>query len=303
MKRSVTEKSSGRVIIQALTAAPNCLWRGGNRTVKPSISHSQYVRKFGAKKCDSRLHTRDAKNHNIQIGAARAKVKRALSLFRTVFKSLLQDNEGNSANLTGKKIKRFDLTSATILKKSNYWVNSGKQILGSVPGVEVGDEYHYRVELAIIGLHRHYESGIDYVNEDGQILAASIVASGVYADYMYNSDVLVYCGQGGNPQRERDNKIAIDQKLERGNLALKNSMIAERPVRVIRGFNDAKGHETLLARLETDATLVYDGLYMVKSFWEEQGAHGNIVLKYQLTRIPGQPAIKWFKKTNRENFL
>ncbi|KAL5698163.1 [histone H3]-lysine(4) N-trimethyltransferase [Ranunculus cassubicifolius] len=272
-------------------AAPNCVWRGGNRTVKPSISHSQYVTKFGAKKCDSRLHARDAKNHNIQVGAARARVKRALSLFRTVFKSLVQDNEGNSANLTGKKLRRFDLTLATILKKSNYWVNSRKQILGAVPGVEVGDEYHYRVELAIIGLHRHYESGIDYVNEGGQILATS------------NSDVLVYCGQGGNPQRERDSKIAIDQKLERGNLALKNSMIAERPLRVIRGFNEAKGHETLLARLETDATLVYDGLYMVKRFWEEQGAHGNIILKYQLPRIPGQPAIKWFKKTNRENFL
>ncbi|KAL5698795.1 [histone H3]-lysine(4) N-trimethyltransferase [Ranunculus cassubicifolius] len=277
---------------------PECPLRCGNSKSKPSISFSHGVRKCTEKKYEYRHYTSGDKKHKIQVNVPRAKVQRAIRLFRATFRALFQDNGGDFAGLNGTKIKRFDLMSATILKKNNEWVNSGRQIVGTVPGVEVGDEYHYRVELVLIGLHRQYESGIDYLNEDGRTLATSIVASGVYADDMHDSDVLVYCGHGGNPQRK---KSGGDQKLKRGNLALKNSMNAKSPVRVIRGFKEAKGNETLLARLDMDGKLVYDGLYMVEHYWEEQGQHGNNVFKFRLRRIPGQPVINWLQKTERAN--
>ncbi|KAL5698788.1 [histone H3]-lysine(4) N-trimethyltransferase [Ranunculus cassubicifolius] len=270
---------------------PECPLRLGN-----SCSHG--VRRCTEKKCAYRHHTSGARKHKIQVNVPRAKVQRAIRLFRATLRALFQDNDGDSAGLNGTKIKRFDLMSATILKKNNEWVNSGRQIVGTVPGVEIGDEYHYRVELVLIGLHRQYESGIDYLNEDGRTLATSIVASGVYADDMHDSDVLVYCGHGGNPQRK---KSGGDQKLKRGNLALKNSMNAKSPVRVIRGFKEAKGNETLLERLDMDGKLVYDGLFMVEHYWEEQGQHGNNVFKFRLRRIPGQPAINWLQKSEKAN--
>lgn len=51
-------------------------------------------------------------------------------------------------------------------------------------------------------------------------LAVSIVLSGMYEDDLDNADNIVYTGQGG--QNLTGNKRQIrDQKLERGNLALK----------------------------------------------------------------------------------
>lgn len=51
-------------------------------------------------------------------------------------------------------------------------------------------------------------------------LAVAIVLSGMYEDDLDNADNIVYTGQGG--QNLTGNKRQIgDQKLERGNLALK----------------------------------------------------------------------------------
>lgn len=51
-------------------------------------------------------------------------------------------------------------------------------------------------------------------------LALSIVLSGQYEDDLDNSEDIVYTGQGGN-NLLGDKRQISDQKLERGNLALK----------------------------------------------------------------------------------
>lgn len=51
-------------------------------------------------------------------------------------------------------------------------------------------------------------------------LAVAIVLSGQYEDDLDNSDDVIYTGQGGN-NLLGDKKQVQDQKLERGNLALK----------------------------------------------------------------------------------
>ncbi|KAF6171800.1 hypothetical protein GIB67_007321 [Kingdonia uniflora] len=58
-------------------------------------------------------------------------------------------------------------------------------ILGAVPGVEVGDRFNYRVELHLIGLHRPYQNGIDFLGTGNEVS-------------MDNGNVLEYSGQGGH---------------------------------------------------------------------------------------------------------
>ncbi|XP_061343939.1 histone-lysine N-methyltransferase, H3 lysine-9 specific SUVH6-like [Gastrolobium bilobum] len=227
--------------------------------------------------------------HDNDSNVTRNKVRETLRLYQAVSRKLLQEVEAKPKDRENTP-KRIDLQAAKILKGKEKYINTGKQILGSVPGVEVGDEFQYRVELNIIGLHRQTQGGIDYVKHNGKILATSIVASGGYADELDNSDVLIYTGQGGNVMNT--DKAPVDQKLERGNLALKNSSEEKNPVRVIRGYESMDGN---------GKTYVYDGLYLVDSCWQDMGPHGKLVYKFRLRRIPGQPelALKEVKKSKK----
>ncbi|CAK9184976.1 unnamed protein product [Ilex paraguariensis] len=240
-------------------------------------------------------------------GDARDRVRETLRLFQAIFRKLLQGEEAKSRQ--GREIKlkrketegkfRIDLLAAGVIKRKRKEVNTSSQILGAVPGVEVGDEFQYRVELAIIGVHRLYQSGIDYMNHDGVIVATSIVASGAYADDLDNANVLIYSGQGGNVVRK--NKEPEDQKLVRGNLALKNSISVKNPVRVIRGSKGTKASDSLDARAKVVKSYVYDGLYTAEKYWTETGPHGKLVFMFVLRRNAGQPELAWqqVKKSNK----
>ncbi|KAM5574767.1 hypothetical protein ABKV19_013955 [Rosa sericea] len=201
----------------------------------------------------------------------RNKVKDTLLLFRDECGKLLLEEEHKRSKGGGISHRRVDLEAYKILKDKKVFVKSGKQIIGAVPGVDVGDKFQYRVELNIIGLHRPTQGGIDYGNFGGKLLATSIVASGGYADDVHNKNSLIYTGQGGNVMNRKDPE---DQKLERGNLALKNS-VQKNPVRVIRGSNMLNGSRTY----------VYDGLYLVEKYWQERGPHGKLVFKFQMNRL------------------
>ena len=226
--------------------------------------------------------------HHESDAITRSKVRETLRLFQAICKKLLQEDEANGKE-RGRGNRRFDLQASKILKENGKYVNTGKQILGSVPGVEIGDEFHYRIELNIIGLHRQIQGGIDYVKHDGLILATSVVASGGYTDDLDNSDSLIYTGQGGNVMNT--GKEPEDQKLERGNLALKNSMQERNPVRVIRGYDSSDGK-----------MYFYDGLYVVVKCWQDLGPHGKLVFKFQLDRIPNQPELAWKEVKKSKKF-
>ncbi|EOA26675.1 hypothetical protein CARUB_v10022753mg [Capsella rubella] len=165
----------------------------------------------------------------------------------------------------------------------------GTHIIGTVPGVEVGHGFQYRMELNSLGIHRPSQGGIDYMKDDsGELVALSIVSSGNYDDVLDNSDVLIYTGQGGNVGKGKKNIEPKDQQLVRGNLALKNSIHKKNPVRVIRGYKN-----TTLESSAAVKNYVYDGLYLVEEYWEETGSHGKLVFKFKLRRIPGQPERSW----------
>ncbi|KAL3655660.1 hypothetical protein CASFOL_000056 [Castilleja foliolosa] len=240
-------------------------------------------------------------------GDARSKVRNTLKEFNTICRKLLQLEESNSKPeeegiSKKKKANRIDLSAAKAIKEKGQEVNTGKPILGDVPGVEVGDEFQYRTELAIVGIHRLYQAGIDSMKLSNNLLVAtSIVSSGAYTDDLENADVLVYSGQGGNVVGKQKEKPQ-DQKLEKGNLALKNSIDAETPVRVIRGWKE-KAVDPLDPKPKMFTTYVYDGLYTVKKYWTEKGPHGKQVFMFELRRNPGQPELAWkeLKKTKKSN--
>ncbi|MCO5553073.1 hypothetical protein L7F22_006594 [Adiantum nelumboides] len=175
------------------------------------------------------------------------------------------------------------LKAGAIINKRGMGLNRGSsgKVVGSVAGVEVGDHFYFRMELCCIGMHTFLQGGIDYTSsKSGQYevsIATSIISSGSYND-KDDGEVLIYTGQGGRSMLDR--KPTEDQKMERGNLALKNSMKRNVPVRVIRGVKDACS--------PTNKIYTYDGLYRVQNCWFEKGELGFGEFKFKLQRLPGQ---------------
>lgn len=113
-----------------------------------------------------------------ELSPSRDEVKEVLRLYHKVLNELLKKNR--KALMQKPNIH---LVAASILRDRHTWLNTVKR-LGSIPGVEVGDEFQYRAELCIIGLHHQIEKGIDYMEKDGMKLATSIVSSGRYPNVM-----------------------------------------------------------------------------------------------------------------------
>ncbi|XP_017699205.2 histone-lysine N-methyltransferase, H3 lysine-9 specific SUVH6-like isoform X1 [Phoenix dactylifera] len=214
--------------------------------------------------------------------AARCKVMETLHQFRTIFRKVFEEEESKSKEAD--QGVRADLTAFKLFREK-YGLGDGRKYLGSVPGVEVGDEFHLRVELCIVGLHRQHQAGIDFVNQGKTNLAISIVSSGRYSDVKDKSDVLIYSGSG-IPHK--------DQTLDRGNLALKNSMETKTPVRVIYGFVCYQSSDSPEARAKQKKVpiYIYDGLYLVERYWRTKGSGGHYVFMFQLRRMAGQPKLE-----------
>ncbi|CAL5012176.1 unnamed protein product [Urochloa decumbens] len=213
-----------------------------------------------------------------QDADARSKVKMLCNMFESICRSIVQAVEQRSL-----KIRRVDLAADKVIRKLPGFTKLGP-IVGNVPGVEVGDELLYRVQLALVGLHRPYQGGIDTTrDEHGMLIAISVVASGGYPDELSCPGELIYTGSGGK-------KGGRDQKLENGNLALRNCVERKSPVRVIHGFKDQNREEGSHSRAKEVSRFTYDGLYRVVNCWRE-GRPGSKVFKYKLQRIPGQPGL------------
>lgn len=179
---------------------------------------------------------------------------------------------------------RGDLRAAAEMKVRGLWLFRDKRIVGSIPGIYVGDVFFFRMELCVFGLHGHSQAGIDYLSghksSNGEPIATSIVVSGGYEDDEDGGDVLIYTGQGGQDKNIKCKQV-VSQKLERGNLGLERSMFYGIEVRVIRGFRYPGSI--------SGKVYVYDGLYKVVESWFDVGKSGLGVCKYKLLRIKDQP--------------
>ncbi|KAI3811806.1 hypothetical protein L1987_21538 [Smallanthus sonchifolius] len=218
-------------------------------------------------------------NTSLQADSDHDLVQRVVMVYNLLRRKIMQldDAKGVIPGIS----RRADLRSGTILMNKGARANTRRRV-GAVPGVNIGDVFFFRMELCLAGLHAPIMAGIDYlsfkVSGDEEPIAVSIVSSGGYEDDGDDGDVLIYSGQGGV---QRNDKLMMDQKLERGNLALEKSLHKGNEVRVVRGVKDG----TSL----TGKIYVYDGVYKLHESWIEKSKSGCNVFKYKLIRVPGQP--------------
>ncbi|CAM8892087.1 unnamed protein product [Rhodiola kirilowii] len=191
-------------------------------------------------------------------------------MFDAVRRRLSQLDDAKEVLIGGSKNQK----AGSLMMAKGVRTNMNKRI-GMVPGVEVGDIFFFRFEMCLVGLHSQTMAGIDYLTSKDEPLAVSIVSSGVYDDNADDTDVLIYTGQGGVSKKQ-----VVDQKLEKGNLALERSMQQANEIRVIRGVKDPTN---LAAKV-----YVYDGLYTVQESWIEKGRTGGNIFKYKLVRLAHQ---------------
>jgi euchromatic histone-lysine N-methyltransferase len=214
-------------------------------------------------------------DHRTRVGMMRRR-------FQFLCKFLAQAVKQGSVELS-----RVDRAAHNAIQKLPDYIKYGSAE-GEVDGVEVGDEFLFRAELAIVGLHNPLQAGIDTTRDtDGEPVAVSIVASGGYLDEYSSSGELTYIGSGGKAAGTGQDG---DQKLEHGNLALKKCIERNIRVRVTHGFKTPNTEEDSHSIGKEIPKFYYDGLYHVVGFWED-GAPGSRVFKYKLRRIPGQPEL------------
>ncbi|RLN33116.1 uncharacterized protein C2845_PM03G32740 [Panicum miliaceum] len=147
-----------QLIVQALMAPDRCPWTRGWRSIASASKSLAPRNKLNGKDAAYRKFTQLVEQGNRDLG-------------------------------------RVDLEAIKALKKDPIY-NKPEATVGNIPGVEVGDEFHFRVELSMVGLHRPYQGGIDTTKVNGVPIAISIVASGGYPDELSSSDELIYTGSG-----------------------------------------------------------------------------------------------------------
>ncbi|WOG96929.1 hypothetical protein DCAR_0416268 [Daucus carota subsp. sativus] len=248
--------------------------------------------------CNYKETDQNSLPENYQADRCQDQVRKVLDLYKDTLERVRKDDKvkTNGKRKIGMQIY---VDAAMQLKDHKKWLNVDKCV-GALPGIEIGDQFQSRAELVIVGLHSKFLAGIDYKNIGGKICATSIVTSGRHGDKNHSSDVLIYGGEGGKPNPSSGKPE--DQKLVRGNLALKNS-INDVPVRVIRGMQNMKAPKSTLADSVNKSKFVYDGLYFVRKCWPEREHCGNLVYKFQLERIQGQQELpRWNTQNTSRKF-
>ncbi|KAG9447700.1 hypothetical protein H6P81_013828 [Aristolochia fimbriata] len=214
-------------------------------------------------------------------------VRKTRVLYESLRIFLIREEErggtGEALGLPPNARKRADMKAAAAMLQRGLWLNRDKRIVGTIPGVYVGDQFFFRMEMCVVGLHGQVQAGIDYVgaarSPNREPIATSIIVSGGYEDDDDAGEVLIYTGHGGKERHVM--RHCVNQKLEGGNLALERSRYHGIEVRVIRGIKSD--------RSPTGKVYVYDGLYQIVDYWFDVGKSGFGVYKYKLLRLPGQP--------------
>ncbi|XP_073157874.1 histone-lysine N-methyltransferase, H3 lysine-9 specific SUVH5-like [Henckelia pumila] len=215
------------------------------------------------------------------------KVREALLKFEEYFKALQRERKKRKAEMGEEKKGKNNahIEAAGRVKAEGMWISVRKPF-GHIPGIEIGDTFRFRAQLAVVGLHRQMMCGIDYVTIGDEKFATCVVDSGRYENEAKPNDSLIYSGQGGNPKLVDK---AADQKLIKGNLAMVNSMEMRYPVRVIRKRMTGMESHVFGHFNDSKYLYLYDGLYMVTNYWQDRDENGSLVFKFELTRMPGQP--------------
>lgn len=149
--------------------------------------------------------------------------------------------------------------------------------VGHIPGVHIGDEFIYRAEMHLVGLHDDLVRGISLgMHIGGLEVATCAVAVFERHDIFLDEDLVIYGGEGGR-LREASRlslRVLADQHWTRRNRAMFNSMYVGAPVRF------------LVRSLMDDNTFRYCYLGLYTPFdWRIIRSNGFRVYEFFLERI------------------
>ncbi|KAL6633867.1 hypothetical protein ACP70R_026538 [Stipagrostis hirtigluma subsp. patula] len=219
----------------------------------------------------------------------REKVLTTLQEFRIIYKTLLDEEEAKSRE---RGHDQPDVAAFNIYWERFCVNNDDRRYAGSIPGVRIGDVFNSIMELSILGIHRT-QGPVDHISKkDGTCLAVSIVSCAQPSAFDKNLDFLLHVGSVA---------ATSNQKIKGTDLALKESMDTDTPVRVIHKITE-QGEDNQLKRL---TTYVYGGLYSVEKFCREKTCTDRYVNTFHLRRLEGQQHIdiqEALKTRNPETF-
>ncbi|CBI23736.3 unnamed protein product, partial [Vitis vinifera] len=111
--------------------------------------------------------------------------------------SMMEEEKRREVGLITRR-SRGDLRAAKLMKDRGLWLNRDKRIVGSIPGINIGDLFLFRMELCVVGLHGQAQAGIDYLpgsrSSNGEPIATSIIVSGIKYEGSVTGKVYVYDG-------------------------------------------------------------------------------------------------------------
>ncbi|KAK1364766.1 hypothetical protein POM88_040327 [Heracleum sosnowskyi] len=113
---------------------------------------------------------------------------------------------------------------------------SRARTLGHVPGVHIGDDFFYRQEIRLVGLHRDMIRGISTtLYDDGVEIGACVVANYEDHNVVIEDDLYCYGSDGGNLilAHRLHLRVLNNQELENGNYAMVNSIEVANPIRLL----------------------------------------------------------------------
>ncbi|XP_020579089.1 histone-lysine N-methyltransferase, H3 lysine-9 specific SUVH5-like isoform X2 [Phalaenopsis equestris] len=285
-KKGSPDNAGNEIQTRRLDAEESVIKRKSKRSINDDIIKPESnLEKNEGKVSNVRHLDKTACDLSDQEELPRKKVKLVLNMFHSFYNKLSQETKIDLKSKFEFRRNRLDLMALKLLKQNSMEFEFDSLSIGNVPGVKIGDEFNLRVELCVLGLHRQLQAGIDFFKHDGRLLARSIISSGSsrYSDNGHISEVLIYSGSGPS------NK---NQKLEYGNLALRNSINAQNPIRVIWGFEDFQINNSRSLKGKKATRYIYGGLYLAEKYWIEKNGDGFDIYMFQLRRQQEQPELK-----------
>ncbi|KAJ2026665.1 hypothetical protein GGI06_000055 [Coemansia sp. S85] len=177
----------------------------------------------------------------------------------------------------------------------------GKDYIGAIPGVHVGQSWRYRLQVTASGVHRPPVGGIAGSSTKP---AVSIVLAGGYPEDEDRGEEFTYTGSGGydlSGNKRTAKEQTSDQELTRQNRSLALACAAEvddvngaeaadwrlsSAIRVCRSYKIAKKHP----EYAPSEGVRYDGLYRIVKYWRQKGESGHYVWRYLFRRDDPNPA-------------
>ncbi|TFK20191.1 hypothetical protein FA15DRAFT_139609 [Coprinopsis marcescibilis] len=183
----------------------------------------------------------------------------------------------------GMKLPTNDKLTNTPKKEKAPNPNKGvNSEYGEIPGYPVGALFEGRVKCCHAKVHRLTMGGI-HRGPDG---AYSIVLSGVYGDDVDKGEEILYTGtNGGGYAKDGKQTGKVDQSFDNpSNASLAVNIRTGKPVRVVRRIKSYQSNSS-------KPTYRYDGLYKVVKAYMDVGIKGNMICRFELKRLEGQPPL------------